>query len=254
MRGNQEPAEDKSLNSNFTLIELLIVIAIIAILAAILLPALNKARDKAKSTNCVNNLQQISSASAAYSSDSNDFMVIPGYVTGEVLTYNDNKIWDVMLARYMGWRGGMTCQTFRCPTDPGKLFYGVNRRSYWINGWCNSSGAMSENETGNCQRPNLNPAGKKLNAFRNPSRIFLFLCRAQAVDQNAAGFFSYGNRYVINHNSPHNWKTQINGVYGQFQHGKTSNYGFLDGHVGTLFNEATFGGVSYPKNDYWREL
>ena len=60
--------------SPFTLIELLVVIAIIAILAAMLLPALQQARERAKSIKCVNNFNTSGKALNAYATDHNDLM------------------------------------------------------------------------------------------------------------------------------------------------------------------------------------
>ena len=89
-------------HGKFTLIELLVVIAIITILAARLLPALNRAREKARETSCINNLKQIGLAQSQYAGDFDDYIAV-GRATGS--TPWPENCWQYRLRDYIGYNG-----------------------------------------------------------------------------------------------------------------------------------------------------
>ena len=127
------PCDRRSISSGnkaFTLIELLVVIAIIAILAALLLPALAKAKERARRTSCASNLHQYGVACLMYANDSNNKLPAMGATTGNA-DFGGYWPWDMSVntANNLSQQGSQRHILF-CPSfsdhDSDFLWGGTN--------------------------------------------------------------------------------------------------------------------------------
>ena len=196
----------------FTLIELLVVIAIIAILASILLPALNKARDKAKSVKCMNTAKQLGMYFALYTQN------YDGWIPKCTQAGSDGKPnWTLCLINAFN---SITRNDFICPSVPVSA-YGTG--NYWFRAgdWKNNTYQVDWAYNINYAGYNEQKGIKESQVYQPSSKIFLIESSVSATGQ-----YGYFRICFTNGDLPRNG-------YGvpASRHGHNNNSLCGDGHV-----------------------
>lgn len=237
----------------FTLIELLVVIAIIAILAAMLMPALQQARNTAKASNCLNNLQQLSKATMFYQDAFEDFFPWGAYDASISYYWNMYSKGSTSENRFKApmrdfWPSekidsgtgpmgasrwgcfekigrGMTKSKYACPgTNENNMFF--EKKDFVTPNYPASLNALYRSYAVNAEL--INNYGKKpvrMTIVKKPARLLTY------GDSSGLGYTSYYTRIHPDVDKKYDGRSL------SARHNKNANITYADGHAKAVYLE-----------------
>jgi len=230
----------------FTLIELLAVIAIIAVLAAMLLPALARAKSKAQTTACLNNLSQLNQCWHLYAVDNNDF-VVPNNAVNDIGdgTTSAGASWCLADPTATNVQNGLLFQYNRsldlchCPADRSTLAYDAKGNFSPAGGAAGGSGPLRARSYNlslsvngfpdyNPWTPTNIPMFKKFTEIKTPNsnRCLLFIDENEfTLTDSIFGMPSDFSKQVQKQTVDIWWDMPAN------RHSQGANLSFADGHA-----------------------